>query len=95
MTRSVAVPLLILMILLLVLLVKTSDNFSEKFACELALLDSLHQDDLIPPGAENDDSENEVNELPNLDHQDNPSIPHLYSEHRDVEKNNVLNPQRD
>ncbi|GJV12895.1 hypothetical protein Tco_1354436 [Tanacetum coccineum] len=32
-------------------------------------------DDLIPPGVENDDSEDEVNELPNLDHQDDPSIP--------------------
>ncbi|GJZ37210.1 reverse transcriptase domain-containing protein [Tanacetum coccineum] len=32
-------------------------------------------DDLIPPGVENDDSEDEDNELPNLDHQDNPSSP--------------------
>ncbi|GKD17281.1 hypothetical protein Tco_1206439 [Tanacetum coccineum] len=32
-------------------------------------------DDLIPPGVENDDSEDEDNELPNLDHQDDPSIP--------------------
>ncbi|GKE07301.1 reverse transcriptase domain-containing protein [Tanacetum coccineum] len=30
-------------------------------------------DDLIPPGVENDDFEDEDNELPNLDHQDNPS----------------------
>ncbi|GKF14190.1 hypothetical protein Tco_0055652, partial [Tanacetum coccineum] len=30
----------------------------------------LVQDDLIPPGVENDDSEDEDNELPNLDHQD-------------------------
>ncbi|GKF68437.1 hypothetical protein Tco_0198116 [Tanacetum coccineum] len=36
----------------------------------------LVPDDLIPPGAENDDSEDEDNELPNLDHQDDPSIPH-------------------
>ncbi|GJV29686.1 hypothetical protein Tco_1386134 [Tanacetum coccineum] len=28
----------------------------------------LVPDDLIPPGVENDDSEDEVNELPNLDH---------------------------
>ncbi|GKF03873.1 hypothetical protein Tco_0034541, partial [Tanacetum coccineum] len=28
----------------------------------------LVPDDLIPPGAENDDSEDEDNELPNLDH---------------------------
>ncbi|GKB51795.1 hypothetical protein Tco_0902548, partial [Tanacetum coccineum] len=33
----------------------------------------LVPDDLIPPGVENDDSEDEDNELPNLDHQDNPS----------------------
>ncbi|GJU49147.1 reverse transcriptase domain-containing protein [Tanacetum coccineum] len=32
-------------------------------------------DDLIPPGVENKDSEDEDNELPNLDHQDNPSSP--------------------
>ncbi|GKB76442.1 reverse transcriptase domain-containing protein [Tanacetum coccineum] len=35
----------------------------------------LLPDDLIPPGVENDDSEDEVNELPNLDHQDDPPIP--------------------
>ncbi|GJZ38636.1 reverse transcriptase domain-containing protein [Tanacetum coccineum] len=35
----------------------------------------LLPDDLIPPGVENDDSEDEDNELPNLDHQDNPSSP--------------------
>ncbi|GKF57389.1 hypothetical protein Tco_0170926 [Tanacetum coccineum] len=29
-------------------------------------------DDLIPPGVENDDSEDEDNELPNLYHQDDP-----------------------
>ncbi|GJW25393.1 reverse transcriptase domain-containing protein, partial [Tanacetum coccineum] len=34
----------------------------------------LVPDDLIPPGVENDDSEDEDNELPNLDHQDDPSI---------------------
>ncbi|GJW74972.1 hypothetical protein Tco_0134342 [Tanacetum coccineum] len=40
--------------------------------------DPLHiiPDDLIPPGVKNDDSEDEDNELPNLDHQDNPSSPH-------------------
>ncbi|GJU88381.1 reverse transcriptase domain-containing protein [Tanacetum coccineum] len=43
-------------------------------------------DDLIPPGVENDDSEDEVNELPNLDHQDNPSIPRPLPEPPDVEK---------
>ncbi|GJV42541.1 reverse transcriptase domain-containing protein [Tanacetum coccineum] len=32
----------------------------------------LVPDDLIPPGIENDDFEDEDNELPNLDHQDNP-----------------------
>ncbi|GJV70714.1 hypothetical protein Tco_1490709 [Tanacetum coccineum] len=42
----------------------------------------LVPDDLIPPGVENDDSEDEDNstflpehESPNLDHQDNPSAP--------------------
>ncbi|GJY29345.1 hypothetical protein Tco_0405112 [Tanacetum coccineum] len=35
----------------------------------------LVPDNLIPPGVENDDSEDEDNELPNLDHQDDPSIP--------------------
>ncbi|GKE48131.1 hypothetical protein Tco_1479389, partial [Tanacetum coccineum] len=35
----------------------------------------LGPDDLIPPGVENDASEDEDNELPNLDHQDNPSSP--------------------
>ncbi|GJW48030.1 reverse transcriptase domain-containing protein [Tanacetum coccineum] len=43
-------------------------------------------DDLIPPGAENDDSEDEDNELPNLDHQDDQSIPHPPPESPDVEK---------
>ncbi|GKB49648.1 hypothetical protein Tco_0900401 [Tanacetum coccineum] len=43
--------------------------------------------DLIPPGIENDDSEDKdnstflpVHELPNLDHQDNPSAPRPPSE---------------
>ncbi|GKB72053.1 reverse transcriptase domain-containing protein [Tanacetum coccineum] len=35
----------------------------------------LVPDDLISPGVKNDDSEDEDNELPNLDHQDNPSSP--------------------
>ncbi|GJV29774.1 retrovirus-related pol polyprotein from transposon TNT 1-94 [Tanacetum coccineum] len=35
----------------------------------------LVPDDLIPPGVENDDSEDEDNECPNLDHRDDPSIP--------------------
>ncbi|GKD65399.1 hypothetical protein Tco_1307507, partial [Tanacetum coccineum] len=43
-------------------------------------------DDLIPPVAENDDSEGEDNELPNLDHQDDPSIPRPPPEPSDVEK---------
>ncbi|GJV12369.1 hypothetical protein Tco_1353910 [Tanacetum coccineum] len=42
--------------------------------------------DLIPPGVENDDSEDEDNELPNLDHQDNPSSPLPLPELPDVEK---------
>ncbi|GKF31825.1 hypothetical protein Tco_0101623 [Tanacetum coccineum] len=47
--------------------------------------------DLIPPGVENDDSEDEDNstffpehELPNLDHQDNPSSPRPPPEPPDV-----------
>ncbi|GJU43696.1 hypothetical protein Tco_1200962 [Tanacetum coccineum] len=43
-------------------------------------------DDFIPPGIENDDSEDEDNKLPNLDHQDNPSIPRPPPEPPDVEK---------
>ncbi|GJY75505.1 reverse transcriptase domain-containing protein [Tanacetum coccineum] len=43
-------------------------------------------DDLIPPGVENDDSKNEDNELPNLDHQDDPSIPRPPPKPPDVEK---------
>ncbi|GKE96577.1 hypothetical protein Tco_1581432, partial [Tanacetum coccineum] len=35
----------------------------------------LVPDDLVPPGVENDDSEDEDIELPNNDHQDNPSSP--------------------
>ncbi|GJS02749.1 reverse transcriptase domain-containing protein [Tanacetum coccineum] len=46
----------------------------------------LVQDDLIPPGVENDDSEDEVNESPNLDHQDNPSIPRPPPEPPDIKK---------
>ncbi|GJY72187.1 hypothetical protein Tco_0475890 [Tanacetum coccineum] len=46
----------------------------------------LVQDDLISPGVENDDSEDEVNELPNLDHQDDPLIPRPPPEPPDVEK---------
>ncbi|GKA16222.1 hypothetical protein Tco_0695969 [Tanacetum coccineum] len=46
----------------------------------------LVPDDLIPPGVENDDSEDEDNELPNLDHQDDPSIPRPPPEPPDVEK---------
>ncbi|GKE36882.1 reverse transcriptase domain-containing protein [Tanacetum coccineum] len=46
----------------------------------------LVPDDLIPPGVENDDSEDEDNELPNVDHQDDPSIPRPPPEPPDVEK---------
>ncbi|GJU75115.1 reverse transcriptase domain-containing protein, partial [Tanacetum coccineum] len=35
----------------------------------------LVQNDLIPPGIKDDDSEDEVIESPNFDHQDDPSIP--------------------
>ncbi|GJW56554.1 hypothetical protein Tco_0103285, partial [Tanacetum coccineum] len=46
----------------------------------------LVPDDLIPPGVENDDSEDEDIELPNNDHQDNPSSPRPLPEPPDVEK---------
>ncbi|GJZ49453.1 reverse transcriptase domain-containing protein [Tanacetum coccineum] len=46
----------------------------------------LVPDDLIQPGVENDDSEDEDNELPNLDHQDDPSIPRPPPEPPDIEK---------
>ncbi|GKE25367.1 hypothetical protein Tco_1436879 [Tanacetum coccineum] len=46
----------------------------------------LVPDDLIPLGVENDDSEDEDNELPNLDHQDDPSIRRPPPEPPNVEK---------
>ncbi|GKF42546.1 hypothetical protein Tco_0125888, partial [Tanacetum coccineum] len=46
----------------------------------------LVPDDLIPPGVENDYFEDEDNELPNLDHQNNPSSPRPPPEPPDVEK---------
>ncbi|GKF09043.1 hypothetical protein Tco_0043267, partial [Tanacetum coccineum] len=46
----------------------------------------LIPDDLIPPCVENDDSEDEDNEFPILDHQDDPSIPRPPPEPPDVEK---------
>ncbi|GKD31943.1 reverse transcriptase domain-containing protein, partial [Tanacetum coccineum] len=46
----------------------------------------LVPDDLIPPGVENDDSEDKVNESPNIDHQDDPSIPRPPPKPPDVEK---------
>ncbi|GKD52403.1 hypothetical protein Tco_1281379, partial [Tanacetum coccineum] len=48
--------------------------------------------DLIPPGVENDDSEDEDNEFPNLDHQDDPSILVLHRNYRMLR--NVLNPKQ-
>ncbi|GKB77499.1 hypothetical protein Tco_0944394 [Tanacetum coccineum] len=44
----------------------------------------LVPDDLIPPGVENDDSEDDDNELPNLDHQDNLLSPRPPPEPPDV-----------
>ncbi|GKD49690.1 hypothetical protein Tco_1278666, partial [Tanacetum coccineum] len=49
--------------------VEDSDPVQEEIDIFLVL------DDLIPPGVENDDFKDEDNELPNLDHQDNPSSP--------------------
>ncbi|GKA38018.1 hypothetical protein Tco_0724583 [Tanacetum coccineum] len=51
------------------ILVEDSEPIQEEIDIFLIL------DDLIPPGVENDDSEDKDNELPNLDHQDNPSYP--------------------
>ncbi|GJY77610.1 reverse transcriptase domain-containing protein, partial [Tanacetum coccineum] len=96
--------------------VKTSDNF-EKFADELAPLDSLYtpvisdhepeqnessitfsprSDPLhhefagepltLPARNDRTDSEDEVNESPNLDHQDDPSIPRPPPEPPDIKK---------
>ncbi|GJW25328.1 reverse transcriptase domain-containing protein [Tanacetum coccineum] len=51
-----------------------------------------NQNDLIPPGAENNDSKDKDNDLPNLDHQDDPSIPRPRTwNHRMLRK--LLNPQ--
>ncbi|GJS30210.1 reverse transcriptase domain-containing protein [Tanacetum coccineum] len=65
--------------------VEDSDPVQEEIHIFLVL------DDLIPPGVENDDSEDEDNstflpdhELPNLDHQDNPSAPRPPPEPPDV-----------
>ncbi|GJV06862.1 reverse transcriptase domain-containing protein [Tanacetum coccineum] len=46
----------------------------------------LIPDDLIPPGVEDANFEDEVNELPNLDHQDDPSIPRPPPEPPDIKK---------
>ncbi|GJU62382.1 hypothetical protein Tco_1244217, partial [Tanacetum coccineum] len=48
--------------------------------------ENVDQNDLIPPSVEIDDFEDEDNELPNLDHQDDPSIPRPPPEPPDVEK---------
>ncbi|GKC87492.1 hypothetical protein Tco_1148141, partial [Tanacetum coccineum] len=46
----------------------------------------LVPDDLIPPGIEDADSEDEVNESPNHDHQDDPSIPRPPPKPPDIKK---------
>ncbi|GKC72854.1 hypothetical protein Tco_1118737, partial [Tanacetum coccineum] len=46
----------------------------------------LVPDNLIPPGVEDADSEDEVNESPYLDHQDDPSIPRPPPEPPDIKK---------
>ncbi|GKB02966.1 hypothetical protein Tco_0831055 [Tanacetum coccineum] len=60
--------------------VEDSESVQEKIDIFLVL------DDLILPGVENDDSKDEDNELPNLDHQDDPSIPRPPPVPLDVEK---------
>ncbi|GKE83119.1 hypothetical protein Tco_1553119, partial [Tanacetum coccineum] len=78
-----------------------SDPLHHEFAGELMTLPSridsepvqeeidifLIPDDLIPPGVKNDDSKDEDNELPNLDHQDNPLSPRPPPEPPDVSLN--------
>ncbi|GJS68123.1 hypothetical protein Tco_0682688 [Tanacetum coccineum] len=68
-----------------------SDPLHHEFAGELITLPSRIVHDLIPPGVENDDSEDEDNstflpehESPNLDHQDNLSSPRPPPEPPDV-----------
>ncbi|GKD08424.1 hypothetical protein Tco_1188109 [Tanacetum coccineum] len=46
----------------------------------------LVPDDLIPPGVEDADSEDEDNDSPNLDHQNDPSIPRPPPEPPDIKK---------
>ncbi|GKB19385.1 reverse transcriptase domain-containing protein [Tanacetum coccineum] len=58
--------------------IKDNDSVQEEIDIFLVL------DDLIPPGVENDDSKEEDNELPNLNHQDNPSSPRPPPEPPDV-----------
>ncbi|GKB72233.1 hypothetical protein Tco_0933645, partial [Tanacetum coccineum] len=60
------------------ILVEDSDPIQE----EIDII--LVPGDLIPPGVENDDSEDEDNELPNFDHQDDPSSPRPPPEPPDV-----------
>ncbi|GJT24410.1 reverse transcriptase domain-containing protein [Tanacetum coccineum] len=81
---------------LLTLLSRDDREFREYLSlmtvlCEIStsrLQENVHanQNDLIPPGAENNDSKDKDNDLPNLDHQDDPSIPRPPPEPPDVEK---------
>ncbi|GJY58505.1 reverse transcriptase domain-containing protein [Tanacetum coccineum] len=65
-----------------------NDHEFEEYLKYISLMtcfrDNSTLDDLIPPGVENDDSEDEDNELPNLDHQDNPSSPRPSPEPPDI-----------
>ncbi|GJU98606.1 reverse transcriptase domain-containing protein [Tanacetum coccineum] len=63
-----------------VFLILVEDNDPDQEEIDIFLV----PDDLIPPGVENDDSKDEDNELPNLDHQDNPSSPRPPLEPPDV-----------
>ncbi|GJV40425.1 hypothetical protein Tco_1418865 [Tanacetum coccineum] len=62
------------------ILIEDSDPTQE----EIDIL--LVPDDLNPPGIEDADSEDEINESPNLDHQDDPSIPRPPPEPPDIKK---------
>ncbi|GJV12502.1 reverse transcriptase domain-containing protein [Tanacetum coccineum] len=62
--------------------IKNSNIPDEPVLTQHTLSDKL----LKSTGVENDDSEDEVNESPNLDHQDDPSIPRPHPKPPDIEK---------
>ncbi|GKB26216.1 reverse transcriptase domain-containing protein [Tanacetum coccineum] len=69
-----------------------NDREFEEYLSLMTNSDPLKKDEILlvpilfPPGVEDADSEDEVNESPNLDHQDDPSIPRPPPEPPDIEK---------